>query len=143
MQHDNEALTRIAFGSCRKQKLPQPVWDAVAATAPELWLWTGDAIYPEWPTTPELLKAAYEIAEAHSGHRAMLVIKGRAATARRFLDKVPQLQRKLEAQAKTVSFVDTPAKASTHAVTATATAVAATAVVAGAVALALRALTQQ
>ena len=67
-----EPLRRIAFGSCRKQKQPQPVWDAIAATQPELWLWTGDAIYPKWPTTPALLRDAYEIAEANPGQRAMI-----------------------------------------------------------------------
>ena len=65
-------LRRIAFGSCRKQKRPQPVWDAVAATEPELWLWTGDSIYPQTPTTPELLRSAYEAAEADRGYQAML-----------------------------------------------------------------------
>ena len=65
-------LRRIAFGSCRKQGKPQPVWDAVAATEPELWLWTGDSIYPQTPTTPELLRSAYEMAEADRGYRAML-----------------------------------------------------------------------
>ena len=59
-QDTSRPLRRIAFGSCRKQKRPQPVWDAVAATEPELWLWTGDSIYPQTPTTPELLRSAYE-----------------------------------------------------------------------------------
>ena len=74
MPHDENdaALRRIAFGSCRKQKQPQPVWDAVAATKPELWLWTGDSIYPQTPTTPELLRSAYESAEVDRGYRAML-----------------------------------------------------------------------
>ena len=70
--HDDAPLRRIAFGSCRKQAKPQPVWDAVAATEPELWLWTGDSIYPQTPTTPELLRSAYESAEADRGYRAML-----------------------------------------------------------------------
>ena len=65
-------LGRLAFGSCRKQTKPQPIWGAVAATRPELWLWTGDSIYPKSPTTPELLRSAYEVAAADDGHRAML-----------------------------------------------------------------------
>ena len=71
-QDTSRPLRRIAFGSCRKQKRPQPVWDAVAATEPELWLWTGDSIYPQTPTTPELLRSAYEAAEADRGYQAML-----------------------------------------------------------------------
>ena len=38
-------VTRIAFGSCAKQWEPQPVWDAVAAAKPDLFLFIGDAIY--------------------------------------------------------------------------------------------------
>ena len=68
---DRAELRRLAFGSCRKQNLKQPIWDAVAATEPELWLWTGDAVYPQWPTTPELLREALRVAEAHEGSHAL------------------------------------------------------------------------
>ena len=49
-------VTRIAFGSCAKQWEPQPVWNAVAAAKPDLFLFIGDAIYGDWhgekPFTP-------------------------------------------------------------------------------------------
>jgi len=67
-----DSLSRLAFGSCRKQTKPQPIWEAVAATQPELWLWTGDAIYPSWPSTPALLRDAYAQADADHGQRAMI-----------------------------------------------------------------------
>eukprot|EP00037_Helgoeca_nana_P007988 m.71651 g.71651 ORF g.71651 m.71651 type:complete len:471 (+) comp18653_c0_seq1:297-1709(+) len=35
----------IAFGSCNKQYLPQPAWDAILRKAPDLFLFTGDAVY--------------------------------------------------------------------------------------------------
>jgi len=44
-RHDDVELTRIAFGSCSKQWLAQPVWPSVTALRPQLWLWTGDAVY--------------------------------------------------------------------------------------------------
>jgi alkaline phosphatase D len=40
-------LNRIAFGSCNKQDKPQPLWDAVIASAPQLWIWAGDNIYAD------------------------------------------------------------------------------------------------
>jgi alkaline phosphatase D len=40
-----ETLDRIAFGSCAKEDQPQPIWDAVVASKPELWIWLGDNIY--------------------------------------------------------------------------------------------------
>ena len=41
----SKVLTRIAFGSCAKQSKPQPIWDAVLQTKPEMFLFLGDNIY--------------------------------------------------------------------------------------------------
>ncbi|MCE4553828.1 alkaline phosphatase D family protein [Roseateles cellulosilyticus] len=38
---------RIAFGSCAKQSKPQPVWAAVRAARPELFLFLGDNLYAD------------------------------------------------------------------------------------------------
>jgi alkaline phosphatase D len=38
-------LTRIAFGSCADEERPQPIWDAVLAYRPELFLFAGDNVY--------------------------------------------------------------------------------------------------
>ena len=38
-------LTRIAFGSCADEEKPQPIWDAVMAYRPELFLFAGDNVY--------------------------------------------------------------------------------------------------
>lgn len=35
----------IAFGSCAHQTKPQPFWPHLANTKPDVWLWTGDAVY--------------------------------------------------------------------------------------------------
>lgn len=35
----------IAFGSCNRQNLPQPMWDIIGADKPNLWIWLGDNIY--------------------------------------------------------------------------------------------------
>lgn len=43
----NTTITTLAFGSCHKSKYANPqVWYNIAATDPETFLWTGDAIYP-------------------------------------------------------------------------------------------------
>ena len=42
---NNAALTRIAFGSCARESDPQPIWDAIVAGRPELFIFTGDNIY--------------------------------------------------------------------------------------------------
>lgn len=38
-------LTRIAFGSCSKQRMEQRLWPAINNARPQVWLWTGDAVY--------------------------------------------------------------------------------------------------
>jgi alkaline phosphatase D len=38
-------LSRVAFGSCNRETLPQPLWDLIARKQPQLWIWLGDNIY--------------------------------------------------------------------------------------------------
>ena len=38
-------LDSIAFGSCNRQNLPQPLWPVIASNEPDLWIWGGDNIY--------------------------------------------------------------------------------------------------
>ncbi len=40
-----KAISRIAFGSCNKHDLPQPLWPYIQKNAPDLWIWLGDNIY--------------------------------------------------------------------------------------------------
>ncbi|MGK7393875.1 MAG: alkaline phosphatase D family protein [Candidatus Cyclobacteriaceae bacterium M3_2C_046] len=40
----NSGLT-IAFGSCNRQDLLQPLWPAILEENPQLWIWLGDNIY--------------------------------------------------------------------------------------------------
>lgn len=42
-----ETLTRIAFGSCARQDLEQPIWNAIVARDPQLFLFLGDNIYAD------------------------------------------------------------------------------------------------
>ena len=43
-------LSRIAFGSCADQVKPQPIWDAILAYQPELFIFAGDNVYVEFIT---------------------------------------------------------------------------------------------
>lgn len=43
----NAPTLRIAFGSCAKQSKPQPVWAAVRAARPDLFLFLGDNLYAD------------------------------------------------------------------------------------------------
>lgn len=49
-----EPLTRIAFGSCNREYKPQPLWTAVLAAQPQVWIWLGDIVYGEADKLEEL-----------------------------------------------------------------------------------------
>jgi alkaline phosphatase D len=58
------ALTRIAFGSCMHQGRPQPIWNAVLAYRPELFLFMGDNVYGDFVSrSATQLKEAYATAQ--------------------------------------------------------------------------------
>jgi hypothetical protein len=71
-----ERLDVMAFGSCSKPLWPQPLWDAVAQARPQLWLWTGDAVYLG-RDQPDALPEAYQAQLANPGYRKLLAAAGR------------------------------------------------------------------
>jgi alkaline phosphatase D len=51
-------VSRIAFGSCARQTLPEPIWDAILEWKPEAMLLLGDTVYAD-TADPEILRATY------------------------------------------------------------------------------------
>jgi alkaline phosphatase D len=62
----NTALTRIAFGSCARESDPQPIWDAIVAGRPELFIFTGDNIYGD-TADMNVMRAKYALLAAQPG----------------------------------------------------------------------------
>lgn len=56
-----QALEVIAFGSCNRDEMPQPVWAAVTEQEPDLWIWGGDNIYADWYQPPGGPKVKYTV----------------------------------------------------------------------------------
>ena len=71
-----EPVQRIAFGSCAKHWQPQPIWDAVIAKDPDIFLFLGDNIYGDT-----------------DGTTAWLVSKGQMAGEWNRLADKPEFQR--------------------------------------------------
>jgi alkaline phosphatase D len=44
---DAQAPFKLAFGSCNHQDKPQPLWEVIANTKPDAWLWLGDIVYAD------------------------------------------------------------------------------------------------
>lgn len=70
-----QPLTRIAFGSCAEQSKPQPIWDAVLAAEPQLFVFLGDNVYGD-TRERAVLERAYAALEAKPGFQRL-----RASTA--------------------------------------------------------------
>lgn len=63
-------LTRIAFGSCAKQDKDQPIWEAVLAAKPDLFIFLGDNIYAD-TRDPAVMAAKYAMLAAKPGFRRL------------------------------------------------------------------------
>ncbi|REJ88140.1 MAG: alkaline phosphatase family protein [Planctomycetota bacterium] len=67
---DDQTLSRIAFGSCAKQDEPQPIWDAVVATEPDVFLFIGDNIYGD-SEDMQVLKQKWNLLGAQPGYQKL------------------------------------------------------------------------
>lgn len=63
--------TRIAFGSCNNQREPQPLWQSIVATQPDLWVWLGDNIYADTQDMG-LMARYYRQQQRQPGYRQLL-----------------------------------------------------------------------
>ena len=53
-------LSSIAFGSCNRENLPQPLWSVIPKAKPDLWIWGGDNVYLNSPYT-DVLEERYTL----------------------------------------------------------------------------------
>ena len=67
---DGVPLARIAFGACARQDRPQPIWDAVVETRPQLFLFLGDNIYGD-SEDMDVLRAKYQLLGNQPGYRKL------------------------------------------------------------------------
>lgn len=54
-------LEVIAFGSCNRDELPQPLWPVIAHNNPDLWIWAGDNIYADWHVPTDGKREKYTV----------------------------------------------------------------------------------
>ena len=65
-------LRKLAFGSCIDQDRPQPIWNAIIADAPELFVFGGDNVYASTPPwSLDKLERAYARLAAAPGFAAL------------------------------------------------------------------------
>ena len=66
----DRTLTRIAFGSCAKSDKPQPIWDAVLAAEPDLFIFLGDNVYLD-TRDPAVMRRKYAELAAQPGFQKL------------------------------------------------------------------------
>lgn len=60
--------TVIAFGSCNREDLPQPLWPVIAKHEPDVFVWLGDDIYGD-SDDMRVMRAKYAKQLANPGYR--------------------------------------------------------------------------
>lgn len=68
---NRQPLTMITFGSCANQNKPQPIWDAITASRPDLFIFLGDNIYGDTEDMA-LLEARYARLGQQPGYQRLL-----------------------------------------------------------------------
>lgn len=63
-------ISRIALGSCADQRKAQPIWDAVLASDPNLFVFLGDNVYADTEDMNEM-RRAYAMLAAHENFRKL------------------------------------------------------------------------
>ncbi|WP_373521130.1 alkaline phosphatase D family protein [Aquiflexum sp.] len=63
----NQFINSIAFGSCNKHDLPQPLWKPILADKPDIFVWLGDNVYGDTHNM-DLLRAKYEAQDTVAGY---------------------------------------------------------------------------
>lgn len=61
----------VAFGSCNKQYLSQPLWQDIAQNNPDLWVWLGDNIYGDTQNM-SVMKSKYDQQLKNPGYKALI-----------------------------------------------------------------------
>ncbi len=65
----DQVLTRIAFGSCAHHDKPQPIWSAIAAANPDVFLFIGDNVYAD-TRDPAKMQQCYDMLASKPEFRA-------------------------------------------------------------------------
>ncbi len=66
----DKPISRIAFGSCLKQDKPAPIWDEIADTKPDVFLFIGDNIYADTEDM-SVMRAGYDTLNADAGYQRL------------------------------------------------------------------------
>ncbi|WP_299826422.1 alkaline phosphatase D family protein [uncultured Pontibacter sp.] len=64
-------ITTLAFGSCNREDLPQPLWEPINQNKPQVWVWLGDNIYGD-SYDMNVLRQKYDKVKAEPGYQQLM-----------------------------------------------------------------------
>ncbi|HEY9296614.1 MAG TPA: alkaline phosphatase D family protein, partial [Phormidium sp.] len=105
-------VSRIAFGSCNKHDLPQPLWQPIISSKPDLWIWLGDIVYGD-TSDMKVMQRKYQAEKSNPGYQALLKTTPVIGTwddhdyGKNNAGK--EYKKKAESQQKLLDFLDEPA----------------------------------
>lgn len=67
----SKTLQTIAFGSCNRQDLAQPLWKDILEHEPNLWIWLGDIIYGD-SEDADFMKKQYSLQTKVEGYQKLI-----------------------------------------------------------------------
>lgn len=106
-----EADFVIAFGSCNRQNLSQPLWGPILQNKPDVFIWGGDNVYADTEDMEELEKD-YKIQKNHPDYRKVIASTNILATwddhDYGLNDGGKYWEYKEESQQKFLDFIDVP-----------------------------------
>ncbi len=73
VEGSDKTISRIALGSCAKQNRPQPIWDAIVQSSPDLFLFLGDNIYGDTDDMA-ILRAKYRELGSQPGFQKLRAV---------------------------------------------------------------------
>lgn len=67
----DEGVFRIAFGSCNKHNRPNPLWQHIIQSKPDVWVWLGDVIYADTENMRRMAKK-YQLQKSNPAYRELI-----------------------------------------------------------------------
>lgn len=67
----DKSITTLAFGSCNKHDLDQPLWKEIAKQDPDVWIWLGDIVYADTENMREM-QSYYRAQKARTDYQDFL-----------------------------------------------------------------------
>ena len=68
--NSSQVISNVVFGSCLRQWKPQPIWDAIVSSNPDIFLFIGDNVYAD-TTDSTVMRRTYQQLGSQDGYKKL------------------------------------------------------------------------